>query len=60
MTSPTPEEIRAARLTAGLTVRQACEMVHASPRSWQNYEAGDRVMHPAIWELFRIKVAQRG
>ena len=25
-------------------------------RGWQQWEAGDRRMHPAFWELFRIKV----
>ncbi len=30
-------------------------MVHSTCRVWQQWEAGDRKMHPAFWELFRIK-----
>ena len=56
MTSPTPEEIRQARELAGLSQTQAAETVHAGLRSWQHWEAGDRVMHPAFWELFQIKI----
>jgi len=54
---PTPAEIRAARETAGLTQTASAELVHSKLRSWQQWEAGDRQMHPAFWELFRIKAA---
>lgn len=30
-------------------------LVHTTCRVWQQWEAGDRRMHPAFWELFRIK-----
>jgi len=49
--NPAPEAIRAARQAAGLTQTQAAELVHAGLRSWQQWEAGDRRMHPAIWDL---------
>jgi len=55
---PTPEEIRAARAAAGLTQIAAGKLVHAALRSWQQWEAGDRQMHPAMWELFCIKCKQ--
>ncbi len=29
--------------------------VHTSRRAWQQWETGDRRMHPAFWELFAIK-----
>lgn len=54
--NPRPTEIRAARENAGLTANAAAMMLHTTTRVWQQWEAGDRRMHPAFWELFRIKV----
>ena len=54
-TSPSPEQIRAFRLRVGLTQTQAAILVHTTCRTWQQLEAGDRHMHPAMWELFTIK-----
>ena len=54
-TNPTPEEIRAARMAAGLSQTAAARIVHASLRSWQQWEAGDNRMHPGLFELFQIK-----
>lgn len=51
----TPEEIKRVRLAAGLTQTQAAELVHVTLRSWQRYEAGEKRIHPAMWELFLIK-----
>ncbi len=53
--SPAPGQILAARKAAGHTQTQAALTVHASLRTWQQWEAGDRRMHPAFWELYRIK-----
>jgi DNA (cytosine-5)-methyltransferase 1 len=39
-----------------LTQTRAAELVHGSLRGWQQWEAGDRRMHPAFWELFLLKV----
>lgn len=61
MKSPTPEQIKAARLSAGLTKEQAAETIHVELRTWQRYEGEGkhtRVMHPAFWELFLIKTGQ--
>lgn len=55
--SPTVEEIRAAREAAGLTQTAAGALVHTTCRTWQQWEAGDRRMHPAFFELFSIKVS---
>ncbi len=53
MKSPTPDEIKEAREAAGLTQAQAANKIFSdSYRSWQNYESGDRAMHPAIWWCF--------
>jgi DNA-binding transcriptional regulator YiaG len=54
-TSPAPEDVLAARQAAGLTQTQAAALVHTGLRTWQQWEAGDRGMHPAFWELFIIK-----
>lgn len=54
--NPTPAEIRAARVAAGLSAREAGEIVHTTTRVWQQWEAGDRRMHPAFWKLFRLKL----
>lgn len=57
MHAPTPSDIRAARAAASLTQSEAAALLHTSLRSYQQWEAGDRRMHPAMWELFSIKVA---
>jgi DNA-binding transcriptional regulator YiaG len=54
--NPQPADIRAARLSAGLTQTQAASLVHSSLRAWQQWEAGDRRMHPAFWHLFRAQI----
>lgn len=56
---PTPEQIKQARISAGLTQTQAAELLHKSLRVWQNYELGDRGMDIAHWVLFQIKLNQR-
>jgi len=55
--SPTPAVIKEAREIAGLTQTAAASLVYSTCRAWQQWEAGDRRMHPAMWELFRIKSA---
>jgi DNA-binding transcriptional regulator YiaG len=57
-TSPSPEEIKAARLEKGLSQTAASELVHSKLRTWQQWEAGDRNMHPGLWELFQIKASR--
>ncbi len=54
--NPTPTEVRAAREAAGLTQPQAAEVVRGSMRAWQEWEAGNRRMHPGLWELFTLKL----
>jgi putative transcriptional regulator len=53
--NPDPAEIIAARKAAKLTQTAAAALVYATRRGWQRWEAGDRKMGPATWELFRIK-----
>lgn len=54
--NPTPAEIRAAREAAGLSQAQAGDFIYSGLRSWQHWELGERRMHPALWELFLIKI----
>ncbi len=54
--TPLPAEIRAARQSAGLTQTQAAALIHGTMRAWQEWEAGNRRMHPGLWELFLLKL----
>ncbi len=54
--SPQPGAIRAARAAAGLTQAQAGALIYTPLRTWQDWEAGRRPMHPAFFELFLIKI----
>lgn len=56
--NPAPEVIKAARMAAGLTTREAALLIHVTVRSWQQCESGERRMHPAAWELFGIKTSR--
>lgn len=58
MAEPDPAEILAARRAAGLTQTAAAALVHSALRTWQQWEAGDRRMHPGLWELFRLKTTR--
>lgn len=57
--TPSKEEIAAARAAAGLTVKAAAELIYCTENGWQQWEAGERRMHPAFFELFKIKAAER-
>lgn len=65
--NPAPEEIRAVRETLqqqrgiGITAAQdvCASLLRTSRRAWQQWERGDRKMHPAFWELLQIKTALR-
>lgn len=53
--SPAPADIKAAREAAGLTQSAAAALLYKTERAWQWWEAGDRRMDPALWELFLLK-----
>lgn len=55
--SPTAAAIKIKRKLAALTQTEAATLVCSSLRAWQQWEAGDRRMHPGLWELFLIKTA---
>ncbi len=48
------------KLNMGITAAQdyCAALVHTHRRSWQHWERGERKMHPAFWELSKIKVNQ--
>lgn len=54
--NPTPEQVQAARAAAKLTQTQAGELIFCTLRAWQDWEGGQRRMHPAFWELWHIFV----
>lgn len=63
--NPKPQEVIALRLDAGLSQNAAAELVHTTCGKWQQWEAEEdtvnhRRMHPAFWELFKIKVKELG
>ena len=55
--NPKPQQIIDARLAAGLTQTEAAALIYSTWRTWQDWEAGIARMHPAFWELWRLKVA---
>lgn len=57
--NPKPKQIVTARLDANLTQREAAALIYCSERGWQQWEGAQRTMHPALWELWLLKVAQR-
>jgi DNA-binding XRE family transcriptional regulator len=53
---PTARQIKATRKLAGLTQSAAGRLVHASLRTWQDWESGKRRMSLAAWELFNLLI----
>lgn len=67
LAQPSPAEVLAARLAAGLTQGQAARLVSAAKgqpyRTWQGYEtdeskSGYRAIPPAAWALFLLVTGQ--
>lgn len=59
--NPSTADIRAAREKAGLTQREAADLIFGTERAWQDWEAEggtNRRMHPGLFELFQIKTGQ--
>lgn len=56
--NPTPAQVIAAREAAGLTQSEAAGKIGGTLRAWQDYEGGQRRMHPGLFELFLIKTGQ--
>lgn len=58
MNAPKSDEIKAARLSVGLTQADAAALVYCAVGTWQQWEYGYRTMHPAFWDLFQRRVAE--
>jgi DNA-binding transcriptional regulator YiaG len=56
--NPNPDQILGCRINSGLTQSNAAATIYCSLRTWQQWEAGDRRMHPAFFELFLKKTGQ--
>lgn len=60
---PTSEQIKQARLAAGLTQGEAMALLGKTTatayRTWQNWERGTHTMPTEKWELFKIKLNSR-
>lgn len=64
---PDPAQVKAVRERLqrrdglGITAAQdvCAAMLHTSRRAWQQWEAGDRRMHPAFFELVAIKIKMK-
>lgn len=59
MEKATPQEIKAARARAGLTLAQSAALVGVSVRAWQFWESGQRAMPIAAWKLYNMQVSHR-
>lgn len=64
MILPTPQEVRAARLEAGLTQKQAGRIVHMTATSWGRFEAlpslaSFRQISETTWDLFLLRTLSR-
>jgi len=57
--SPTPKQIVQARTDAGITQREAASLMLVTVKGYQHWEYGVRAMHPAMWELFQIKLEKK-
>lgn len=56
MNSPTPQQVRELRHKYHLTQSAAAAVIYSNLRTWQEWESGRNHMHPAMWELFKLKV----
>ena len=60
MKTPTPSEIKEARLKAGLSQEKSAEMIGRTARTWIYWENGDFSMPSGLWELYVSKTQKGG
>lgn len=51
--TPTSSEIKELREKVGMTQQQAANSICSTLRAWQQWEANERRMHPAFFNLFK-------
>ena len=59
LSNPTPDQIRQARLDAGLTPQQAAGAIGYSHRAWREFESGKRVMRITTFAFFLQRTKKR-
>jgi transcriptional regulator with XRE-family HTH domain len=57
--APTAQQVRDLRLQGTLTQEEAAAVIYLSRSGWQKVEAGQRKLHPGLWELWQIKTGLR-
>ena len=55
---PTRLDLRSHRSSAGITQREAADLIYTPFRTYQDWEGGIGVMHPAIYETFQRKIEE--
>jgi DNA-binding XRE family transcriptional regulator len=55
MKNPDKLTIKSTRLLFGYTQKEASSLIYSCERTWRQWEAGERKMHPAFFELFNKK-----
>lgn len=53
--APTPDEVKAARIAAGLNQTEAAEVVYVRQASWSRWEAGIDSMPLSLWVFFQLR-----
>jgi DNA-binding transcriptional regulator YiaG len=60
---PTPDQVKAVRESAGLTQRQAAELIWVSEGTWRQWESTSAVkarkMMPVAWWAFNKRIERR-
>jgi putative transcriptional regulator len=54
--SPTTEQVKSVRVSAGLTQTAAAALLYKRVRHWQKWESGENKMDPVFWEFFLLKL----
>lgn len=57
--APTGAQVRAARMAANMTAGDAGALIYERATRWLAFEEERARMHPASWELWNLKLAQR-
>ena len=58
MNNHTPQDLKQLRKDAKLTQWQAAELIYCSTSAFKKWELGQREMHPAFFELLKIKIGK--
>jgi len=59
MTNPTPQQIKQARESAGLSVIQVAKIMGTNRQTVYNWEAGTHKMRPRDFEYLQMKLTRQ-